>query len=148
MNKDDSQDDNWYLIKDLEIFTDKVRAIVYNNFGLWNDESELNTLVDTIRDEEKEDFDKILSHGESLMIIKDIVKEQHSKNKKKIRYSITEKMFSDIVEQLNSRLVSNILTSLVRKGLVDTAYDMEINDFIFWVKEDNDKTKKTETDSD
>lgn len=139
---------DWYLIKDIEEFTDKVRAIVYNNFGLWNDQAELNTTADTVKDEERSDFDKILSHGESLMIIKECIKIKHSKNKKKIQYAMTEKMFTDIVEQLNARLVSNILTSLVQKGLVDAAYDMEINDFIFWVKEDNDKNKDTKTNSD
>ncbi len=144
MNKDN---DEWYLIKDLEAFTDKVRAIVYNNFGLWNDQTELNTLIDTVKEEEKTDFDKILSHSESLIIIKEAIRTQSSKNKKKIRYSMTDKMFADIIEQLNTRLVSNILTSLVQKGLVDAAYDMEINDFIFWVKEDNDNSKETKTDS-
>ncbi len=144
MNKDN---DEWYLIKDLEAFTDKVRAIVYNNFGLWNDQTELNTLIDTVKEEEKTDFDKILSHSESLIIIKEAIRTQSSKNKKKIRYSMTDKMFADIIEQLNARLVSNILTSLVQKGLVDAAYDMEINDFIFWVKEDNDNSKETKTDS-
>jgi Zn-finger nucleic acid-binding protein len=144
MNKDN---DEWYLIKDLEAFTDKVRAIVYNNFGLWNDQTELNTLIDTVKKEEKTDFDKILSHSESLIIIKEAIRTQSSKNKKKIRYSMTDKMFADIIEQLNTRLVSNILTSLVQKGLVDAAYDMEINDFIFWVKEDNDNSKETKTDS-
>lgn len=144
MNKDN---DEWYSIKDLEAFTDKVRAIVYNNFGLWNDQTELDTLIDSVKPEEKEDFDRILSHGESLMIIKETIKKETSKNKKKIRYSMTDKMFTNIIEQLNARLVSNILNSLVQKGLVDAAYDMEINDFIFWVKEDHGNNKETKTDS-
>lgn len=143
-----NDDTEWYAIKDIDQFTDKVRAIVYNNFGLWKEESDLEILIDSVKEEEKEDFDKILSHSESLVIVKECIKIQYSKNKKKIRYSLTDQMFSDIVEKLNSRLVSNILTILVQKGLVDSAYDIETNDFIFWVKEDNDKTKETETDSD
>lgn len=144
MNQDNH---DWYLIKDIEVFTDKIRAIVYNNFGLWNDPVELDTKADHVTKDEQQDFDRILSHSESLIIIKEIVKTQQSKNKKKTRYSMTEKMFEDIIEQLNTRLVSNILTSLVQKGLVDAAYDVEKNDFIFWVKEDYDKNQETKTDS-
>ena len=38
------------------------------------------------------------------------------------------------MEQLCERMVSNIIQSLVKKGLVETAFDNEKNDFIFWVK--------------
>ena len=41
---------------------------------------------------------------------------------------------------------SKILNGLVNKGLVETAYDSESNDFIFWVKDDNKKEEKPETD--
>lgn len=46
-----------------------------------------------------------------------------------------------IITALNDRLVSNILNSLVNKGLIETAYDDSRNDFVFWVK-DNDKNNK------
>jgi hypothetical protein len=42
-------------------------------------------------------------------------------------------------------MVSNILNSLVNKGLVETAYDAEANDFIFWVSDEN-KKENPETD--
>ncbi|NBT08684.1 MAG: hypothetical protein EBS98_07780, partial [Chitinophagia bacterium] len=53
-----------------------------------------------------------------------------------------------ILEELNSRLVSNILNSLVNKGLIESAYDSDTNDFVFWVKNDSkDKQQeKPETD--
>jgi len=41
-------------------------------------------------------------------------------------------------------MVSNIINSLVKKGLIETAFDSEKNDFIFWVK-DNEQDKP-ETD--
>ena len=44
-------------------------------------------------------------------------------------------------------MVSNILNQLVQKGLVESAFDTESNDFIFWVK-DNDKLFKNETETD
>jgi hypothetical protein len=48
-------------------------------------------------------------------------------------------------------MISNILNSLVNKGVLDSAYDSDQNDFIFWVKEEEeeDDTKsnqKPETD--
>jgi len=36
---------------------------------------------------------------------------------------------------MNGRLVSNMLTSLVSKGLIESAYDEQINDFVFWIKD-------------
>jgi hypothetical protein len=45
-------------------------------------------------------------------------------------------------------MVSNILNTLVNKGVLDSAFDTDQNDFIFWVKEDenNKKDQKPETD--
>jgi hypothetical protein len=43
-------------------------------------------------------------------------------------------------------MISNILSKLVSEGLLDSAFDTEKNDFIFWVKENNGKEEKPETD--
>jgi hypothetical protein len=45
-------------------------------------------------------------------------------------------------------MISNILNSLVNKGILDSAYDSDQNDFIFWVKEEDDtkSNQKPETD--
>jgi len=47
-------------------------------------------------------------------------------------------------------MVSNILQGLVQRGIVETAFDDESNDFVFWVKnnEENteEKNEKPETD--
>jgi hypothetical protein len=130
---------DWFVISDLSDFTDKARAIVYNNFGTWQNDSELDILIDDVKDEEKEEFDKMLSHQESLVIIKENVKIQKNKRTKKIRYILNDSIFADIVYKLNDRMVSNIIGNLVQKGLVETAFDDEANDFVFWVKEDEEK---------
>jgi hypothetical protein len=45
-----------------------------------------------------------------------------------------------IISAIGDRMTSNILNSLVNRGLVETAYDENADDFIFWVKEnENDK---------
>ena len=39
-------------------------------------------------------------------------------------------------------MTSNILNGLVNKGIVETAYDDETNDFVFWIKNENKKEKR------
>ena len=141
--------DEWFIIPDLEQFTDKARAIVYNNFGLWDEKSEIDVLIDDVAENEKEDFDKILSHQESLIIVKQIVRKQTNKKNNKTRYILNDKLFADIVHGLNARMVSNIINGLVKKGLVETAFDSDSNDFVFWVttnEQNKDNAEKPETD--
>jgi len=125
----------WFVIKNIEEFTNKARAIVYNNFGNWENESDVDDIIDSVKPSEQSDFDKVLSHQESLVIIKQIIKKQKNKTTSKIRYILNETLFAKIVEELNARMVSNILNELVKKGLVESAYDTESDDFVFWVKD-------------
>lgn len=135
-------DSKWFIIANLSEFTDKARAIVYNNFGVWNNKSDLDVIIDDVVENEKEEFDKILSHQESLVIVKENIKKERNKLTKKIRYILNDEMFAEIVHKLNDRMVSNIISGLVQKGLIETAFDSEANDFVFWVKEE----EKPETD--
>lgn len=137
-------DPRWFVIQDLSEFTDKVRAIVYNNFGVWQDETDIDIMIDDVAENEREEFDKILSHRESLVIIKENIKKQRNKTTKTVRYVLNDEMFAEIVHKLNDRMVSNIINRLVKKGLIETAFDNESNDFIFWVKDNEDE--KPETD--
>lgn len=137
--------EKWYIIPDLEQFTDKARAIVYNNFGVWQDKDALDVLIDDIKEQDQEEFNKVLSHKESLVIIKELIKKQKNRKTKEIRYAISDSIFADIVYKLNDRMVSNVVNSLVQRGLIESAFDSETNDFIFWVKDYNEE-EKPETD--
>lgn len=137
--------DNWYVINNLTDFTDKARAIAYNNFGVWQNKDELDIVIDDIKDKDKEEFNNVLSHQESLTIIKSIIRKEKNRKSKKIRYTLNDKLFADIIYELNDRMVSNIIRGLVQKGLVETAFDNDSNDFVFWVK-DKDEKEKPETD--
>jgi hypothetical protein len=140
-----SQD--WFVIKNIEEFTDKTRAIVYNNFGKWESESSVDQMIDSIKDSDRSDIDKVLSHQESLVIIKQTVKKQKNKKTNKHRFILNDDLFTQIVLDLNSRMIINILNDLVQKGLVESAFDTESNDFIFWVKDENKKNfEQPETD--
>lgn len=137
-----------YIIDDLEEFTQSARKLVYNGFGkgVVEDPDEFTKLVTDITPEEFEELNKILSQNEALLIVKNIAKEQKHKYKKTSRYVIDEKIFSQIIEAMNARLVSNILTNLASKGLIESAYDPEINDFVFWAIDNDEKDENPETD--
>lgn len=138
----------WFVIPNLSEFTDKARAIVYNNFGVWQNKSDLDVVIDDVVENEKEEFNKILSHQESLVIVKENIKKERNKITKKTRYILNDEMFADIVHKLNDRMVSNIISGLVQKGLVETAFDNEVNDFVFWVKNDENENEKEKPETD
>lgn len=135
----------WYVVPNIEEFTNKTRAIVYNNFGNWKSEQEVSNEDLTVAQKDIEDLDKILSYQESLVIITGWLKKQKNKKTKRIRYVLDDSIFVNIIKDLNDRLISNIVNSLVQKGIVESAFDSETNDFVFWIK-DNDKEKKPKTD--
>lgn len=137
-------DSEWFIVPNLSEFTDKARSIVYNNFGVWNNKTDMDILIDDVAQNEKTEFDKVLSHQESLVIVKENLKRERNKITKKIRYILNDDIFAEIVYKLNDRMVSNIISGLVQKGLVETAFDEEANEFVFWVKKDEEE--KPETD--
>jgi DNA-binding HxlR family transcriptional regulator len=137
---------DWFVISDLEEFIDKARSIVYNNFGQWSDDIKNPVSIENVKPDEIEEFNKVLSHQESLLIVKQLIKKEKNKKTKKIRYVLDDQIFSKIINDLNNRMVSNILNNLVQKGLVESAFDDKVNDFIFWVKEDEKNLEKPETD--
>ena len=139
-------DSQWFLISNLPDFINKTRSLVYNNFRVSSDDQEAGTeiIVEEVAESEKEEFDKILSYQESLLIIKENIKKEKNKRTKKIRYVLNDIIFSDIVSKLNERMTSNIVNGLVQKGLIETAFDSEANDFIFWIKEDENQKPKTD----
>lgn len=134
----------WFVVKDLEELINSTRALVFNNFGKSADGSDVvdDILVTTISKKDQEELNNILSYDESLIIVKSLLKTQHNKKSNKTRHIMTEKIFIEIIESLNDRMTSNILNGLVNKGIVETAYDDETNDFVFWIKDENKKEKR------
>lgn len=133
-------DKNKYIINDLDTFTDSARKLVFGAFGKDNEENildEFDSLINEISKEDQAELNAVLTQKESLQIVKDLSRRQTNKQTKETRYLIDEKRFSEILEALNARLVSNILSNLTKQGLIESAYDAELDDFVFWVKEDN-----------
>ena len=127
-----------YIIDDLEEFTKSARKLVFNGFdkSIGDDPDEFTKLITEISQDDLEEMDQILTQQESLVIVKSLAKEQKHKITNESRYLIDEKIFSQIIEEMNGRLVSNMLSSLASKGMIESAYDEQINDFVFWIKDD------------
>lgn len=136
----------WYVISDFDGFVNSTRTLVFNNFGSQNDFISYDLKIDNLEQSEQEELDSVLSFTESSLIVKGFVKKQTNKKTHQVRHIISDEIFLDIIQSLNDRLVSNLLNNLVNKGLIDTGYDEESNDFVFWVKDENKKEDKKNTD--
>lgn len=132
---------DWLEISDLNIFTDYVRNVVYSNFidteAEDDDDNEIDimkTLTD-LSPEEKEELENVLDQQECLNIVKETSKKIRNKKTKQIKYLVNDQILYDIIQNINQRMVSNIISNLVKKGFLESAFDEEKNDFIFWKKE-------------
>jgi hypothetical protein len=143
-------DEQWFFINDFDDFVDHSRSLVFKFFGAVNEvaEDSMTASLAQMSEEELEEMDGTLTHDESAIIIKNYARKQVNRKTKEIRYCLTDKLLQSIIEDMNNRMISNILNSLVNKGVLDSAYDSDQNDFIFWVKEEDDtkSNQKPETD--
>lgn len=153
------KDEGWLEISDMDKFADYIRNIVYINFKEENDsedipeentkkeqinyELDLDKDVDLLTNEELLELNSVLAKKECEIIIKEVSKKLRNKKNKTIRYLINDKRLSKIIEDVNQRLVSNIIAGLVKKGLLESAFDNEQNDFVFWKKEINNGDSQT-----
>lgn len=135
------KDDKWFKIKDLEGFINHARELVFSSFGEANDmaNDEMTTTLSELAPKDREELDRILTYDECLIIAKNMIKIKINKKTKTETYYINTLILTEVVESFNSRMVSNILSKLVNDGLLDSAFDTEKNDFIFWVKDDDKK---------
>lgn len=137
-----------FVIKDISHFIDSTRKLVFNSFGkeTTTDESVDNMLFSDMSPADINEMDKVLSLSETQIIVQNHLKKQRNKLTGETRYILTEPGFCDIVEDLNSRMVSNLLNELSSKGMIESAYDSDLNDFVFWIKDD-ESTKKDNSQS-
>jgi len=127
----------WYDIIDLSKFIEATRVLVFDTFGkqVNEDNNNISINISDLTPADAEELDSILSQTECLIMAKDYIK------KTKRGCKISNKQYMAMIECFNGRMVSNMIHNLVNKGLLETAYDDKLNDFVFWVKED-DNTKE------
>ena len=115
------EDKEYYVINNIEEFTNAARILVFKNFGS-SAESQIDLVLDSIKSQDKEEMDQVLTQEESIIIVKDCARTEKNKKTKKIRYIISDKIFMDMIESLNTRMVSNMLNNLVNKGKIGRAH--------------------------
>jgi hypothetical protein len=138
---------NQYIIDNIEEFAESSRRLVFNHFD--KPSPELNadpySLFPTLSKQEETELNTILSLEETKTIILSLAKTQTHKTTKNKRYLIDDKIFVSILEALNTRLVSNILINLTNKGLIESGYDDKLDDFVFWIKNENENKNEEES---
>lgn len=140
---------NWYEIEDLELFVQSARVLVFNAFAKEKKDIEesIEANLSSLTLEQRVELDSVLSQTESLLIAKQIIRSKIDDTSQATLYFISDKKFMKLLEDLNIRMVSNLLHSLVKRGLLETAYDEDQNDFVFWATNnenlDNEKDQKS-----
>ena len=128
--------------------------MVFETFGDSNDRAndDFTELMSNQKLKDKKEMERLLPAKETIQIITAGIKKRLSKDGE-IEFTVTNKAFKKILEELNARMVSNILAKLSSEGLIETAFDSEKNDFVFWVKEkekhsneEKEDSQETETD--
>ena len=136
----ENEDNQWLNIVNLDKLINFSRKVVYANLGEeYSDASDANFLhlVENMPEEQQEEMNSILSLSEARAIFRPFVRQQRHKKTLNIKTSILESDYDTILRQLSERMISNIVRNLVSRGLVESAFDEEKNDFIFWVKKDH-----------
>jgi len=139
----------WFQVINLDKFIESTRVLIFNSFGKNNEkqQDELSFILEDLPKAEIEELNTVLTQEECMIMSKEFLKERRNNKTKQTTFLITNQKYLEMVESFNSRMISNMLNNLVNKGLLETAYDSESNDFVFWIK-DNDKNQneKSETD--
>ena len=119
-------------IQDLDMLVDWSRKLVYCAFGAKEDQQDIEVAMMEAEslEENKESTEEL---NQVLPLNESIVKKKRKSNQEIVLF-ISDDDYHIFLEDLNRRLVSNLIGSLVNKGVLDSAFDDERNDFIFWVK--------------
>lgn len=138
------QDNEWFIIEDIDQFIESTRVLIFNAFGKTEETEldELSFLITNLDKDEIEELNKTLTQEECSIIAKDYITKETNKKTKKTRFIISTEKYMAMIESFNSRMVSNMLNHLTNIGVLESAYDSKSNDFIFWVKENDAKKKK------
>lgn len=139
------QENEWFIIEDVDQFIESTRVLVFNAFGKTEETQldELSFVITSLDKHEIEELNKTLTQEECVIISKDYIVKETNKKSKKNRFVISTEKYMAMIESFNSRMVSNMLNHLTNIGVLESAYDSKSNDFIFWVKENDVKKKNS-----
>lgn len=127
----------WYDITDINQFVEATRVLVYTAFANSNfDIQNMSMAFTDLTDAEQLELNGCLSTNETINIAKDFMKVKN-KDKNKKSYIISDKGYIDLMDALTTRITANLLHKLSNDGVLDSAFDEELNDFVFWTKDED-----------
>lgn len=134
----DEEFENVYHITNLLEFLDASRVWLYTIFGGLNPSESMEVKYIDLKFDEKEEIDKVLNIKEVINIAGQYIKfDEHEGT-----WLITEDKYEELLIELNGRMTSNLLASMVSSGILESAYDSEINDFVFWRTDEKDNNEQ------
>ena len=126
-------DSDWLEISDMNEFTDYVRKMIYINFSDEEPDSDIQECFQNLGEAEKKEINEVLSLEECVTIVQENARKFKHKKTKEVKYIMDSDSFDLIILSMNQRMISNIIQGLTSRGFLDSAFDEEKNDFIFWV---------------
>jgi len=134
----DEEFENVYQITNLLEFLDASRVWLYTMFGGLNPSESMDMKYVDLEVDEKQEIDKVLNIKEVINIAQEYIKF----NEHDGIWLITEDRYEELLIELNARMTSNLLASMVSSGILESAYDSEINDFVFWRTNEKDNNEQ------
>lgn len=138
----EDEEDGWMEVISLDKLANFSRKVIYYNFDEQNSslgDKEFLEKIDKIEHTNNKELDKVLPLDETKVILSGLTFKKRNKKDKKVYTFIKESDYEEALSQINERMVSNIVKNLVSRGLVESAFDSEKNDFVFWVKKDEER---------
>ena len=139
------EEDAWLEVENINKLINFSRKLIYHNFDEQTSQMTDNDFfdrIDNFSETEHQELDTVLPFKESKVIIKEFLKQRRNKKTQEVKVFMRESDYSEYLDRLNHRMISNLVMEMVKKGVLDSAFDDTMNDFVFWVKNDanNDKT--------
>ena len=134
--------DGWLEISNSKKLINFSRKLVYYNFDETTegmDDATFLEKIDNIGQDTEPEMDLLLPYDECKNIFKPMIFTEEN------RMYVKDDDYDDFLVQLNQRMVSNIVHGLVKRGVLNTAFDDEKNDFIFWVKKEYELDEEDES---
>ena len=129
-------DESWLELSNIDKLIDFSRKLVYYNFDDESaDLSDANFLkkIEKLSDRVEPEIEELLPFNEvKSMFMEQIVERDQVP-------CIMEDSYDQLLVDMNHRMISNIVLSLVKKGVLDSAFDDEKNDFVFWVRKEDEE---------
>lgn len=135
-------EENYYLIKDFNFFVKETKKVAVENFKTFVEEKDVKEEYDEVTNKITNEFIEISSKADlSLEEINNEIISDHECEvlmypmieHKEGKMIVSEGMYFDILKCIHTRIISNTLAILASKGIIESAFDEELDDFVFWI---------------